>query len=341
MLLVAAFMVFGATAQNKSDEMDVMVINPKEMGIPKHKIEDLIRRKVAYHNRLFEKNDLLIKRGVKSIEYFEAPVEFGNLSLEATSLSISSAGLPPVFDGTAFSNRSLEEKITRWLKKNSENYKVILIPRKKQALECGMSFRSNALSFSLIYLAETGQCASDWLLAHELGHQDGLVHEGESEVGAGGDCPDQPSLMHSGLQGERDLIFGNPSECAQGRGKPSKTPYDLYKERSERNKKGAYRVQSESQVPVRPIVISEQYEIKNMDVHAKIVLYNPTRQSMKGTLRLIDLNAPVSLKNRSVTFPEVMTVKPKGVTYHEVTTTREKLLGYGETLKVSAEINWQ
>lgn len=329
---------FGAVA--KSDTIEVMVINSDRMGLSKGKIEQLIKRKIEYSNRIFQRSDLLINRDLKSIEYVYAPIDFGNLYMEATSLSISASGLPSLFGGVGFSDSNLEKKVSDWLKKDSENYKVIFIPRVKESLECGMSFSSSEMSFSLMYLSETGQCASDWLLAHELGHQDGLVHEGEADSYAGGKCGAKQSLMHSGINGDREILFGNPIGCAVSKDEGKLTPYEVYKLRSDKNKKGVYKVVDQYKAPVAPIVISEIYEVKNMDVLGKLIIYNPTSKSMKGHLRLIDLNAPVSLKNKSLVLPDVITAKPSGVTYHEIRTTRDKLLGYGAKMKISAEFDW-
>ncbi|ELP5899797.1 hypothetical protein QTV49_001694 [Vibrio vulnificus] len=324
----------------KSDSIDVLVINSDKMQLSQGKIEQLVKRKVEYNNRLFQRSNLLINRDLSSISYIYAPVEFGNLYMEATSLSLSASGLPSLFEGLGFSHRSLEKEVAGWLKEDSENYKVIFIPITKDSLECGMSFSSSEMSFSLMYLSETGQCARDWLLAHELGHQDGLVHEGEADSRTGGKCGANQSLMHSGINGDREVIFGNPNECAVPKVEGKLTPYEVYKLRSDENRKGAYKVVDQYKAPIAPIVISEIYEVNNMDVLGRLIIYNPTSKSMKGHLRLVDLNAPVILKNKSLVMSEVITANPSGVTYHEVRTTREKLLGYGSKMKISAEFDW-
>lgn len=339
-LLLITVMIASLGAVAKSDSIDVMIIDPDKMGLPKGKIEQLVKRKVEFINRFFERNNLLISLNIKGIDYIKSPLKFGNIHMEATSLSISASGLPPIFDGVAFSDKSLEKKVSSWIKKDIDNYKVIFIPMTEQSLECGMSFSSSEMSFSLMHLSETGQCASDWILAHELGHQDGLVHEGEASSLSGGKCGAKPSLMHSGLTGDREYLFGNESGCSVHKIDRESTPYDMYKERSDANKKVAYKVIEQYKAPVSPIVISETYEINNTDVLGKLVIYNPTNKTMRGQLRLVDFNAPVNIKNKSLLIPDEISAKPSGVTYHEVKTTRDKLLGYGSKMKISAEFDW-
>lgn len=342
LLPILLFICFSASAA-KIDNVDVMVVNPLRIELPTSKIESIIQRKVEFGNRLFKAHDLTIHRKIKSIEYANHDVRFTNLFIETAILGGSKA----FSDDAAFANKFLAKEVNGWLKKNPNHYKLIFIPQVEETLECGMTTMFGDDSFSVIYLSETGMCAPDWIVAHEMGHQDGLIHEDASgEAPRGGKCGKELSLMHSGAHGERDSLFGSEKTCGietvskRTKDEAPKTPYDYYQDRSNENRKRHYSLESEYKVPFHPIVISEMYKIDNMDVSGTLVVYNPTTKSMTGQVRLVDQNAPISIKNQAFIMPTQIFVKPRAITTYPFKITRDELLGFGAKMNVVAEIEW-
>ncbi|MCY9861168.1 hypothetical protein OTK49_01315 [Vibrio coralliirubri] len=338
-LLLACFSASAA----KIDNIDVLVVNQQKMDLPLSKIESLIQRKVELGNRMFQEHDLKIHRKIQDIEYADHDVKFMNLIIETAVLG----GATVLSDQAAFANHSLAKEVRAWLKKDSSHYKLIFIPQTEDTLECGMTTMFGDDSFSVIYLSETGMCSPDWIVTHELGHQDGLLHEdSQGKAPRGGKCGDEFSLMYSGAHGDRTGLFGSAEKCgAQSvsnieRGDEPKTPFDYYKARSDENRKRHYSLESEYIVPFQPIIISEMYKVDNMDVTGALVVYNPTMKPMSGRVRLVDQNAPITLDNQAYVLPSQIYAKPRAITTYPVKITRNELLGYGVRMNVVAEIEW-
>lgn len=334
--LLLVLISFSTYAQ-KTDYIDVLVINQHGMNIPRDDIETLIRKKIEIGNKIFKKNHLLINRKLKSLKYIDKNVSFSNLYLEVGTLWSIFNNAEASFKNTTFANLDFSNDIIEWLKEYPNNYKVIVIPKQKMSLECGMSHISENNSFSIISLAETGDCSSDWIFAHELGHQDGLGHEEESSF-AGGICDKKETLMHSGINNERWIIFGNPQVCKNIA--INRTPYERYKKRSDQNKRLQYRVEKVYAPKNNPIVTSEDYEVDGMDVFGRLVVFNPLSINQNGEVRIIDKKSPNGIKNNKVSLVKKIKVNSGAITTYKFRLNRNQLLGYGAKMDMESNIKW-
>ena len=213
-ILHAIILLFSIQVQAKMG-VDFLIINNHQSLLTQPQINALISKKISYSNDLFEKSGLLIERKVSSISNISVPKSLSYLSLEVAALSTSELdGDINLFGDTAFSDKHVAKKVNKWLKTKPKNYKVILAPYKDMTMECGSTYFSNEKSFSVMYISTEGLCASDWFLAHELGHQDGISHSKDDGYYKTGICDGQPSVMDEGTHGERTALFGDLSSCS-------------------------------------------------------------------------------------------------------------------------------
>lgn len=323
------------------EDVDVMLINPDMMGLSKTKVEALLRQRIEFGNRLFKNSGLTIQRNLSGVDHLHADVEFKGLYMETSELAIVSAGMEPIFKTVGFSDVNLATKIKAWLKESPDHYKVIMLPKTNNSLECGMTYYTEESAFSILYMAETGKCASKWLLPHELGHQDGLVHESSEGGPTGGACDGVPSLMSQGLNGERDFLFGDPKVCGEKYDEEITTAYDFYSDESKYNKSRVYEPTPNVTSQTQPIILTEIYEHEYGHLDLKLVIYNPYSRAFEGQLRIVDMGAPEFSKSKAVVLKDPIYAKPKGVTTYQKSIDTKELLGYTAKLKFQADITWR
>lgn len=298
-----------------------------------------IDRGVEYTNRMFAYNDLSIKRTISSVERLEVDKPITQLNLEMTSLLSAIYGV----DGlTHLKNMGISgkaaSKLAKWVKNDQENYKVILAPMAIDTLDCGITYVDAQHRFSIVYMADSGLCANPWVMSHEIGHQDGLQHEGEGEETAnGGECNGQPSLMHSGLFGERMAIYGHPTLCPAS---TKETPYSHYKKISDANARKGFIPFKSAKLEKKPVVISELYDGKGTDIKVKLTVYNPHNKAFKGKISFSNEQAPRNMKKEYQAHKTVQ-VAPRAVGNYDFIVPQEELSLYGSHLKISAQIEWQ
>jgi hypothetical protein len=298
-----------------------------------------IDRGVEYINRMFAYNDLSIKREISNVEYLEVDKPITQLNLEMTSLLSAIYGVDGLthLKEMGISGKAAR-KLAKWVKSDQENYKVILAPMAIDTLDCGITYVDAQHRFSIVYMADSGLCANPWVMSHEIGHQDGLQHEGEGEeTASGGECNGEPSLMHSGLFGERMAIYGHPNLCPFI---AKETPYAHYKKMSDANARKGFVPFKSNKLEKKPVVISELYDGKGTDIKVKLTVYNPHNKVFKGQVRFKNELAPRNMKKEHQA-QKLVQIKPSAVGNYEFRIPQEELSLYGSHLKISSQIEWQ
>lgn len=109
---------------------------------------------------------------------------------------------------------------------NSSQYTVFVMDSIKGASGCSVaSIKSAKSKYAVVAFDLAGVCSFDYIMMHEIGHNDGLRHDGEK---GGGRCPDGSfSVMSTSWSYGRKHLFG--SEDCPSFSKNEETPYSVYK----------------------------------------------------------------------------------------------------------------
>lgn len=334
----------------KSDVVDFMVIDGQFSKANKPQVEKLLKKKIEFNNRFFSDNNLKVKRKVGKVRTLKPHAQVGYLGMEIMGIvshlyetESANFGVP-----LGLATKPTLKKISEWIKREPENYKVITMPVSKDGLDCGMTYADDTFTFTLMHLAEEGRCSEDWILAHELGHQDGLHHEKEHDfedssvvsghVVRGGKCGNGVSLMHSGLSSGRKVLYGHPEFCPNAKGN---TPYGFYKAISDNNARYYFDDKPVAKAVHEPVILSEIYRIEGNTVNIMLTLYNPYRKGFTGKVTFVNTKSPVGESNREYGSPKKVSVNGKSVGRYEIKVNRNQLSTYGSQLKIIADINWQ
>lgn len=174
-------------------------------------------------------------QGVSPVIYkqVESSIEFGNSLLIKNGVNLTRV-LGSFQESPLISNsykdissafRDIRGKIeSNLITLNDNSYNLFYIDVKDYSKGCGMStVKSSSNNFSVIAFDPIGLCSSTHIMAHEIGHMDGLRHEGLS---GGKICKDGTlSLMMGGVSGGRRFISG-AKDCEE---ESAQSPFAVYK----------------------------------------------------------------------------------------------------------------
>lgn len=163
----------------------------------------------------------------------ENSIEFGNLLMKNNNINISrhlaslkqSNSINGTYKTVSLAFSDIKRKIsTKEIFLNEDSYNLFFVSVYDLSDGCGLStVKSSSHNFAVIAFDPIGICSSTHILTHEIGHIDGMRHDGEF---GGSICNDGSlSVMKGGVFGNRKFVAGSYN-CKSGR---DNTPYSLFK----------------------------------------------------------------------------------------------------------------
>ncbi len=171
-------------------------------------MEHRVNSWIKSNNKIFEDNGVAIER---------VPTSYSIRDLTADG-SFGVYGL--------FNRLGASQELRQRFGLGGDHYTVFVVDAKEVMGGCSIASSNDPKhKFAVLAFDLTGVCSHNYMMAHELGHNDGLEHTGSR---GGGMCPDSSfSIMATSMSDGRRHLMGADS-CPSKNGS-NDTPYAVYK----------------------------------------------------------------------------------------------------------------
>lgn len=206
-LLTCAFSTF-SNAQVSQQGVRFVVDKRLQDRVSRDVIEYRIDRWVSSNNKIFKENGIAIER---------IPVGYSVREFD----QLGGGNLHQFFN-----QLGRDAELRSDLGVNSSQYTVFMMDSAEGDTSCSVASSKSAKSkYAVVVFDLAGVCSFDYMMMHEIGHNDGLFHDGNK---GGGRCPDGSfSVMSTSWSYGRRHLFG--AENCPSFDETLDTPYSVYK----------------------------------------------------------------------------------------------------------------